>query len=75
MKDILPFVPEPTTVAEKEDLATVDLDIDPMDADSTKVCFAFKLLTDTIDSPQELIEWLKNVKHAFIGLNQTTGFL
>jgi len=43
-KPVLPLVPEPTTVNKKEDLAQVDLLVDPTDADSTKVKFAFKIL-------------------------------
>ena len=75
MKVILPLVPEPTTVAKKEDLATVDLHGNLTDANSTKVCFMFKVLLGTNESPRELIEWHKNVERAFIGLNCTTELL
>jgi len=41
-KAILPFVPEPTTVLKKEDLAQVDLLGDPTEPNSTKVKFSFR---------------------------------
>jgi len=63
------------TVTKKEDLATVDLYSDPMDADSTKVRFAFTTLNGTAESPRDLIDWRKNVERAFTGLNSTTGLL
>jgi len=75
-KIVLPLVPEPTeTVTKKEDIATVDLCSDPTDANLTKVRFTFKVLTGTAETPRELIEWRKNVEHAFTGLNCTTGLL
>jgi len=75
-KVVLPLVPEPTeTVTKKEDLATVNLYSDPTDTDSTKVRFSFKTLNGYAESPQELIEWRKNVEWAFTGLNSTTGLL
>jgi len=43
-KPTLPFIPEPTTLVKKEDLAQVDLLSDPADANSMKVKFAFKIL-------------------------------
>jgi len=56
-KAVLPLVLEPTTIAEKEDLVQVNLCGDLRDANSTQVCFTFKVLTGTADSPQEIIEW------------------
>jgi len=56
-KIVLPLVPEPTeTTTKKEDLATVNLHSDPTDADSTKVCFSFKTLNGSAESPRDLIE-------------------
>ena len=67
---------EPTeTVTKKEDLATVDLLSDPADANSTKVRFAFKVLTGATETPRELIDWRKNIDRAFTGLNSNTGLL
>jgi len=63
------------TATEKEDLATVDLYSDPTDADSTKVCFAFKTLNGSAESPRDVIDWRKHVQRAFTGINSATGSL
>jgi len=73
---VLPLVPELTeTSTKKEDLVTVNLYSDPTDTDSTKVHFSFKTLNGSVESPQELIDWRKNIERAFTGLNSTTRLL
>jgi hypothetical protein len=72
-KPLLPLVPESTEIAKKEDLAQLELFSNPADSGSAKVRFAFKKLEGPSDSPREIIQWRKNVNHAFVGLNQTAG--
>lgn len=75
-KILLPLTFESTEVTKEEDLTQVELFSNPNDANSTKVCFAFKILEGTDESPREVIQWCRNVEHAFVGLNQMdNGFL
>jgi len=67
-KPVLPLVPEPTSVFKKEDLTQVDLFSNPLDVNSTKVKFAFKILEGETKTPREVIQ-------AFAGLNSNTGTL
>ena len=60
-KPLLPLVPEPTLVNKKEDLVQIDLLSDPIDANSTNVKFAFKVLEGGSETPREIIQWFQNV--------------
>jgi len=59
-KPVLPLVPETSTVNKKEDLAQVDLLSNPVDAKSTKVKFAFKILEGGTEMAREVIQWMKS---------------
>jgi len=75
-KPVLPLVPEPTVLIEREDLAQVDLLSDPTDPNSTKVKFAFKILKGGHgEAAREIIQWCVNVERAFTGLINNNGLL
>jgi len=68
-KHVLPLVLQPTRVNKKGDLAQVNLLINPTNAVSTKVKFAFKILEGGTETPCEIIQWFQNVERAFTGFN------
>lgn len=71
-KPLLPLVPEPITVAKKEELAQVEVHTDPTDNTSLKIKYAFKKLNGA-ETPREIIVWRRHVIHVFKGMILTTG--
>ena len=68
-----PLIPEPTKVADKDDLTSIEISSQPGTAGAARVKVAVKILEGLDDGPLELIAWRKSVEHAFVGLNCATG--
>jgi len=67
------LIPEPTKVASKDDLTSIEISTRPGAVGAAKVKVSIKILEGLDDSPRELIAWSKSVGRAFIGLSCATG--
>ena len=70
---LLPLVPEPTKLAGKDDLASIEISTRPGTAGAAKVKVGIKILEGLDERPRELIAWRKSISRAFVGLHCTTG--
>jgi len=70
---LLPLVPEPTKVADKDDLTLIEISTRPGVAGAAKVKVSIKILEGLEETPRELIAWCKSVECASIGLSCATG--
>jgi len=70
---LLPLVPEPTKLAGKDNLTSIEISTRPGTVGAAKVKVGIKVLEGLEESPRELIAWRKSIERAFIGLSCTTG--
>jgi len=74
-KPLLPLVPEPTKLAGKDDLTSIEISAQPGVAGAAKVKVSITILEGLEETPRELIAWRKSVERAFVGVscNTVTG--
>jgi len=72
-KPLLPLVPEPTKLAGKDDLTSIEISTRPGTTGAARVKVGIKILEGLEESPRELIAWRKSIERAFVGLSCTTG--